>query len=322
MSDNSDDTDAVSTERRDLARDKAKVLREQHKKTERRGRLFLRGGIVVAILAIIAIIALLIVNAIRPASDGPLNMLSDGIQFGEKSVVTSTDALAPGATPVANVPAADSEVITIDVYYDYLSPESGQFVTANTEQIQSWLDSGAATYEVHPVSLLNSHSQGTRYSTRAANAAACVANYDPEKFIAYNSALFTDQPADASTGLSDEELLERAKTAGVQSLGSIESCIEDGRFRTWVGEATDRALAGPIPNVADDGIKLIVDTPTVLVNGLEYTGAAGDALAFSAFVVQAAGTQFNESSTPTPTPVPTETAVPTETSTPTPTSTP
>jgi protein-disulfide isomerase len=319
MTDNSDDTD-VSTERRDLARDKAKVLREQHKKTERRGRLFLRGGIAVAILAIIAIIALMIVNAIRPASAGPLNMLSDGIQIGANSVATTTTALEPGDTPVANVPAEDSEVITIDVYYDYLSQESGQFVTANTEQIQAWLDSGAATYEVHPLSLLNSHSQGTRYSTRAANAAACVANYDPDKFFAYNSALFTDQPADASQGLSDEELLSRAKATGVQSLGSIESCIDDGRFRQWVGEATDRALAGPIPNVADDGISLIVTTPTILVNGLQYTGAPGDTVAFSAFVVQAAGTQFNESSTPTPTPVPTETPAPVETpsSTPTP----
>jgi hypothetical protein len=42
----------------------------------------------------------------------------------------------------------------------------------------------------------------------------------------------------------------------------------------------------------------------VIVNGNEYEGAPNDSVAFSAFMVRAAGTSFNENSTSTPTPTP------------------
>ena len=61
-------------DRREAAREKARVLREEQKKKDRRTKLILQGSIILASLAIIAIIVLVVVNSIKPAGPGPRNM--------------------------------------------------------------------------------------------------------------------------------------------------------------------------------------------------------------------------------------------------------
>src|SRR5690606_14596617 len=87
----------------------------------------------------------------------------------------------------------------------------------------------------------------TEYSLRAANAAACVAEFSPDDFFAFHEALFADQPAENTDGLSDEELVDLAARAGATPISQIEKCIDDQRFRRWVKDATTRALTGPLP---------------------------------------------------------------------------
>ena len=295
---------APGNERRELAREKSKSLRAQHKKKERRNRLFLQGGILVLLIAIIAIVTLSIINTIRPAGPGPLNMASDGIQIGADFVATPTAGIAPGYEPTPNVRDEGSDVIAIQVYLDYLSVVSGEFQLNNNDQIETWLTTGAATIEYHPIALLNSHSQGSQYSTRAANAAGCVANFSSANFYDYNVALFTDQPEESSTGLTNEELFDRAKAVGVANASDIQSCINETTFKSWVKDATDRALTQPIPN---SDVEAVTATPTIIVNGQKYPGDPSDDAAFAAFFLTVVGQQFNEteSATPTPTPTPT-----------------
>ena len=289
-------------QRRDAARKKATLLREEQKKKDRRNRVFLQGGIAVAAIAVVAIIALVIVNSIRPVGPGPANMASDGILFSDGLTAVKTPALQPEADPVASVPDETGTVADIRVYVDYLCPFCGQFETANSEQIAKWVDSGAATVEIHPVSILTSKSAGTQYSLRAANAAACVANYSPDDFYAFNAALFKDQPKEGTPGRTDAEIKELVRSAGVTSrLSDITACIDDLEYKSWVQAATDRALAGPIPNASITKVK---GTPTVLVNGKQYLGALDDPKEFAAFVLQSAGATYS-TSTPTPTPAPT-----------------
>ena len=83
-------------------------------------------------------------------------------------------------------------------------------------------------------------------------------------------------------------------------MSDIDTCIEDPTYKTWVQEATERALAGPIAN---SELEKITGTPTVLVDGQQYVGALDDANEFSAFVLQAVGESYS-TSTPTPTPTP------------------
>ena len=296
------DSRPSKNQRRDAARKKATLLREEQKKKDRRNRVFLQGGIAVAAIAIVGIIALIIVNSIRPVGPGPANMASDGVLIGEGLTPVKTPALQPDAKPVASVPDATGTVADIRVYVDYLCPYCGEFELNNSDQIAQWVEAGAATVEVHPISILTSKSAGTQYSLRAANAAACVANSSPNDFYAFNAALFADQPEEGTAGLTDKQIKQVVRSSGVtSSLSKIDTCIDDVTYKSWVLDATDRALTGPIPNAS---IPKVTGTPTVLVNGKQYLGSLKDPKEFAAFVLQSAGATYS-TSTPTPTPTPT-----------------
>jgi len=262
-----------------------------------------RGGISIGLLAIVAIIAVVIAGGARTTGTGPLNMASDGILLtGDGAAITAvtTPALAADADPVPTDPADYPDTVNIVTYLDYLCPFCEEFESANSAQITSWVTAGNATLEVHPLSILDSASKGTNYSTRSANAAACVANYDPNNFLAVNSALFANQPTENSTGLTNAQLTSLVTDAGATD-PKIASCIADEEFSAWVAAATSRALAGPLPNA---NIPKVSGTPTVIVNGKAYTGAFGDTAAFQAFVIQQAAAGSEPSATPTPTPTP------------------
>lgn len=291
----------TKNQRREAARLKARQLREDQKKKERRNRMLLQGGIVVGTLAIVAIVVLAITSSIHPAGPGPKNMASDGILIGDGMEPVTTAALQPKATPIASKPDDTGTVASIRVYLDYLCPYCGQFEKTNSEQIKQWVKSGAATVEIHPISLLTSKSAGTQYSLRAANAAACVANYAPQNFYAFNQEMFKEQPAEGSAGLDDAKIKKIVKSSGVTTdAAKINSCIDDMTFKSWVLDATDRALTGPLPNTS---VHSVTGTPTVLVNGKQYLGSLDDPKEFASFVLQAAGATYS-TATPTPSPTP------------------
>ncbi|GLK17185.1 DsbA family protein [Herbiconiux flava] len=285
-------------QRREAAREKAKQLREEQRKKEVRNRAILISSLSVVVIAIIVGVALVIVSTIRPAGPGPQNMASDGIQIGTGFVAETTPALAAGEDPVPTVNDPASGTVDIRVYLDYMCPYCGQFEATNNTQLGEWIESGAATVEIHPLSILDRSSLGSKYSTRSANAAACVANYSPDQFWDYNSLLFQNQPAENTEGLDNQKLKDLAGEAEVTAQGDIESCIDDTTFRGWVADSTSRALEGPLPDT--DEAK-VTGTPTVLVNGEKYTGSLTDPDAFSAFVVQVSGEAYS-TATPTPTP--------------------
>lgn len=291
----------TKNQRREAARLKARQLREVQKKKERRNRMVLQGGIVVGTLAIVAIVVLAITSSIHPAGPGPKNMASDGILIGAGMQPVTTPALQPKATPVASKPDETGNVASIRIYLDYLCPFCGQFEKTNGDQIKQWVKSGAATVEIHPISLLTSKSAGTQYSLRAANAAACVANYSPDDFYAFNQELFKNQPEEGSAGLDDKTIKKLVKSAGVTTdATTIDQCIDDLTFKSWVLDSTDRALTGPLPNAS---VPSVTGTPTVLVNGKQYVGSLDDPKEFASFVLQAAGETYS-TATPTPTPTP------------------
>jgi len=292
-------------ERRDAAREKARALREEQKKKDRRKKVLIQGGVIVGVVAIAALIGALIFNSVKPAGPGPANMASDGIVLtGGDGTITAveTPALEPGEEPIATEQDDSGNVANIVTYIDYLCPYCGQFEQTNGETLRTLVESGAATLEVHPIAILSNKSAGTQYSLRAANAAACVADQSPESFFDYNAILFENQPEEGSTGLSNDELKSLAADAGVGSLDEVGQCIDETRFKSWVQDATSRALAGPIPNSELESVR---GTPTVLVNGKAYSGSLEDASEFQAFVTQAASESSLDSNEATPTPTPT-----------------
>jgi len=298
---------AAPSEARQAARERARELREQHRKQDRRRRLIVTGSIVLGTVLILAVVATVLVTLSRPTARGPLNMVSDGIKIGAGLKAEPTVALQPGDKPVASKKNA-SGVIDVKIYVDYLCPSCGSFFQKDGDQLSAFVDSGAATVEIHPIAVLTTKSAGSQYSLRAANAAACVAEFSPNRFYDFNQALFEKQPKEGVPGLTDAQLVSRASQAKVTHLSEVRSCIRDQRFRGWVQGATARALSGPLPGAS---LPKITQTPTILVNGKQFSYAPNlTAADFTAFMQQAAGDEFDSSPTPTPSPSATASATP------------
>jgi protein-disulfide isomerase len=297
----------TKNQRRQATREKAKELRDAQRKQEKRNRVFLQGGIVVVVLAVVAGVAFILTSAIRPPAPGPMNMASDGIVIGSELEAVETPALAAGAAPVAT--SVDPNVPNIRIYVDYLCTVCGEFEKANSEQLATWAENGTATVEYHPIAILTGRSAGSQYSLRAANAAACVANFSPNSFFDFNTLMFEKQPEEGTEGHSDDDLKKIVAKAietdeGTAPAGTaqskIESCIDDASYKTWVQSATDRATTEAVPQSSLDKVK---GTPTVLVNDKQYTGSITDEKEFQAFVLSVASeTYAKSSSSPSPSP--------------------
>lgn len=304
------DSTPSKSQRRHSAREKARQLRVEQRKKDFRNRLILQGSLVFVVLAIIAAVVMVITSSIKPPEPGPRNMLSDGVKVGENLEAVRTQGLPPSGEPVPSASNEPSTVLDIRIYGDYLCANCGGFEQANSAQIKKLVSDGSATVEIHPIATLDRLSMGSKYSSRAANAAACVANYSPDSFFNFNALLFKNQPQENSTGLTDEKIIELAKEAGVVStFKKVSQCIEKQSFKVWVMGATDRFTSNPLPNVAVQPESL--ETPTIYVNGqlYEYTIDPNtkrfDPNEFAKFYNKVLGADFTETSAATPTPTPT-----------------
>ncbi len=272
--------------RREAARERARLARAKEQARRRRNKTLGISGIIVGALAVAAIVVVVVANSVQPAGPGPKNMASDGVLLTGSNgqiVPVTTKATPEGGKPTPT--KQDDSVANITVYSDYMCPYCNQFETSQMSQIQQWVKDGSATLELHPFNLLDRVSLGSKYSTRSAAAAACVANYDPDAFLAYNTSLYENQPSESTRGLTNDKLASLAKAAGATN-ENVASCITDQKFAGWVADATNRVLNDPIPNSSLDKV---TGTPTVIVNGKQYNGSLTDTDAFAAFVEQNGG---------------------------------
>lgn len=307
------DSPQGKNERRELAREKARQLRESQRKKDRRNKIIFQSSLVLAILATVAVVFLVISSTIKPPTPGPLNMLSDGVKIRTGLNAVRTIAVKPGAEPVPSGANSSATVLDIRIYADYMCPICNSFERANGDQIQKLVNDGLATVEIHPVAILDRASKGTKYSTRSTNAAACVANFAPDRFFQYNALLFENQPQEGTRGLNDETLIDLTKEAGVISeFKDVSQCINDLTFKTWVSAATERFVGKPLPNVATQP-EPPLGTPTIYVNGQLYRFTLDrdtfefDPKEFNAFITEVLGADYSEKSAPEPTPTPTPT---------------
>lgn len=260
-------------ERRQHARELAKKRQVEERRRRLRNRIFLQGGLGLGILAILAIIIVVIVNtnsggaASVASAAGPKNMATDGIQFAAKDgkvapVLTAGVAAKATPKPVASKNTDGStKVVT---YIDWACPVCKQFEASYSSQILDLVAQGKATLEIHPVSILDRNYQSSRYASRAANAAACVANYDPDDFLAVQTQFYDNQPEEGSTGLTNAQIKALVKKGGAGD-AKIATCIDDERFKAWVTAATNQTLADPA--LQSNGS---FGTPTVVIDGKKW----------------------------------------------------
>jgi protein-disulfide isomerase len=275
------------SQQREEARAKAKAMREQHKKAERRKGLLVKAGIALAVVGAAAVIASVVIggmagNVNSTQNDTPSNLTSNngflvganGEMFTASSTPTPTPS--PGATAV---PATPVKIIT---YVDYACKYCGYFENANMGQIKGWLDTGVATLEVRPMSFLDGAMQ---YSSRAANATACVASHSPNSYFAYSQELFRTGPYDGAPELNNSQLFDSAKRVGVTNESKVESCIKEKSFGKWILKTTDATFEAGVPEFSPTFWAEKNGTPAVFVNGQHYKGGVDNAAQFAQFVL-------------------------------------
>jgi protein-disulfide isomerase len=258
----------TKNERRQHARDVARQRADAEKRRKRRNKWFLQGGIGLGIVAVAAIVAIVVVNVNNGGGSvsaaGPKNMVTGGIQFtgadGKIEPVTTGGVSADG-TP-SPVPTADSDgKVKVVEYVDWACPVCKQFEGAYADQIADYVKNGHATLEIHPVSILDRSYLGSRYASRAANAAMCVANNEPDKFLDVQTQFFEKQPEEGTKGLTNAEIADLVKAGGATS-SAVSECLSNETYKGWVTKVTNQVLA-------DESLKgpQGFGTPTILVNG-------------------------------------------------------
>lgn len=247
------------SEQREDARAKARELRDKRVKGDQRKKLLTTVGIAVGIVAVVAGI----IGAVIFLMGTPNEKVDNS-----KKVPANVTALGGVIIGKDLLIASDAEVKAtnhIVIYQDYQCPICQIFESPNSSQIKTWAKSGLAAVEFHPISFLDGSSLNN-YSSRATNAAFCVANSQPEKFFDVNNALYANQPQENTSGPSDSDIKSTLSGAGVNLNAEMNSCIDQKRYAKFIENRTSEALSKP----AVTGTAIPSGTPYILVNGTLY----------------------------------------------------
>lgn len=181
------------------------------------------------------------------------------------------DAALPSVVPSAFTPegglafGSSDAPVTVSVTEDFQCPACRQFEVSSGPVLTELMNAGEIIIDEHPIAFLDKAST-TRYSTRAANAAACVAQIDRDRWPAWKTAMFDSQPEEGGAGLTDDQIVAIATQVGITS-PDLPLCVADQRFAGWVADTTSAAL--------DSGIQ---GTPHVTVDGQPVSDLSPDGI--------------------------------------------
>jgi protein-disulfide isomerase len=223
--------------------------------------------VAVVLIALVAAIALFIVNKDSTSGDAS-SAAGSGATGAQLTPTTLTDN---GAIRFGNPDATT----VVSVVEDFQCPACKNFESISGSTLQQLAEAGNVAVDYRPISILDRFSNGTMYSTRAAGASICVAENDRDNWMSWHTAMFEQQPSEGGTGLTDDELVAIAASAGADS-PAIASCITDGSYTDWVTTQTQSVLGEGIngtPNVRVNGTDISNPTPE---NILAAAAAAGN----------------------------------------------
>ncbi len=254
----------TKAQRREAARAEALALREAQAKRDKRNRLITIGALVAGVVVLVGVFLAVWIPAMNDR-----NKTIDAVAAGNLSEVANpSTAREDGGIPMGVDAAAGTEsegAVEVGVYLDYMCPICGQFEETNGETLDQLRESGEVTVVLHPVSILDRVAQSQQFSTRAASAAAWVADQAPESLNAFNTAMFDNQPAEGSGTLTDAQIADIAEQAGVPAF--VER-VKDYASR----EAWDVALTARVASYSPD---LVISAGFLKLAGEAFLQAFG-----------------------------------------------
>jgi protein-disulfide isomerase/uncharacterized membrane protein YphA (DoxX/SURF4 family) len=232
-------------------------------------------------------------------------LIGAGVQSGRAKI--SGDVSATNASVANGVVFGKKAAATVDIYEDFQCPHCQVFEQSVGATLVADARANKAQLRYHTLAFLDANSNGNRYSSRAANAALCVSDVSVDAFVRFHGVLFTSgvQPAEGSSGRTDNDLITYAQRAGLTpaQITTFTSCVQTEQHKTLVAAITDAA--------SKHGIN---STPTVVVNGKKVTAdLASVEKAIAA--ADAKGPAPSPSVTPSPKPSPSVTSSGTSSST-------
>lgn len=274
-------------DKRNRARENARRIAANQAKKEKTAKAILYVGIGVVIVAVLAVVGVLIFQQSKPAVV-PGNYVAGGITVGKNAALVQPKEMPAGESsdlPVPTDAGTKKDAATVTVYIDFQCPACQAFEKTNASMLNKLADEGSIVVNYRPVAFLDRMSGGNEYSTRAANFTACVVDSQPGTAVDLIESLYVNQPEEGGEGRTDEQLLELAQKAGVDTSEklssdpeqSVKSCVADQSFAKYVEKSTQDAL--------DDGVQA---TPWVLING-KQTETTNDAQALATEILKATG---------------------------------
>lgn len=181
--------------------------------------------------------------------------------------MTAARTVMPSHVPAHVTPQADGIAVgdgpvIVDAYIDFLCPYCKRFEMTTGPLLGALGADGLATIAYHPMGFLDGLST-TRYSSRAAAASGCASDFD--RFAEFSHELFEHQPPEGGPGLSEAELVELARVAGIPP-ADFARCDFGGRYLDWVDYVTQMALARGIsgtPSVFVAGVPIPANPQTI-----------------------------------------------------------
>jgi protein-disulfide isomerase len=221
-----------------------KNARYDLKAADRKRNLAIRIGLT----SIVVIFAVVLVGYIVMSGDKkPASGEAKSIRVTSSKLITKEGGSDPKAV--------------LSIYEDFLCPACGNFEKQFGPTVSKLIDSGAVAADYYMVSILDR--QGDGYSSRASNAGYCVADESTDAFRRFHAALYAQQPEEGVGPFPDNaRLIEVARQAGVA--GKVPDCINSGRY-TEMAKGLAEATG-------------ISSTPTIKINGQEYSPTTPDAL--------------------------------------------
>ncbi len=178
------------------------------------------------------------------------------ISHDKKTSSTAQRAIRVTTSKLVTKDGSKDPKAVVSFYEDFLCPACGNFERNFGPTVSKMIDSGAIAADYYMTGLL-SRPQNQEYSSRAGNAAYCVADESVDAFRRFHTALYTTsiQPSETGTTFPDNaKLTEIARESGV--VGKVPDCIRDGKYTAMVdGLATAAGIHA---------------TPTVRINGQDY----------------------------------------------------
>lgn len=235
-------------------REQLQQQREKEAKERRVRNLITYGILGVAVLAIVGVIAAVVISSRNaPVAQG------GGAATGDYTLVVG-EADAP---------------VTVSIFQDYMCPFCGRFERANRADLEAMVTDGTAKIEFHLMNFLDDTSQGTKFSTRAANALVTVAKAEPTKVMAFNAALFDAQPEEGTAGLTDAQIADLARQAGVSN--EVVATFAQLANQDFVNRSNTAAFSAGVQS-----------TPTIKIDGVTWPGEGNTGQMYEAGALKAA----------------------------------